>query len=91
MVSAGDFRNGMTFEMERYFAAVQPEMGMKAKRILEVNTEHPAWKAFDAARITNPEKAGKYAQILYNQALLIAGFPLPNPTEYTDLVTSLFD
>ena len=25
---------GMSFEMERYFSAVQPEMGMKAKRIL---------------------------------------------------------
>lgn len=88
-LSSGD--DGMTFEMERYFDAVQPGMGMKAKRILEVNTEHPAWKAFDAARITDPEKAKKYAEILYSQALLIAGFPLENPTEYTDLITSLFE
>lgn len=88
-LSSGD--DGMTFEMERYFAQVQPEMGMKAKRILEVNTEHPAFKAFDAARIASPEKAQKYAEILYQQALLIAGFPLENPTEYTDLVTSLFE
>lgn len=88
-LSSGD--DGMTFEMEKYFAAVQPEMGMKAKRILEVNTEHPAWKAFDAARIASPEKAKKYAEILYQQALLIAGFTLENPTEYTDLVTSLFE
>ena len=29
---------GMSFEMERYFSAVQPEMGMKAKRILEVTS-----------------------------------------------------
>ena len=88
-LTSGD--DGVTFEMERYFAAVQPEMGMKAKRILEVNTEHPAWKAFDAARITDPEKAKKYGEILYQQALLIAGFPLENPTEYTDLITSLWD
>lgn len=87
-LSSGE--DGITFEMEKYFSAVQPEMGMKAKRILEVNTEHPVWKAFDAARITEPEKAAKYAQILYSQALLIAGFPLENPTEYTDLVTSLW-
>ncbi|MDO4488611.1 MAG: molecular chaperone HtpG [Eubacteriales bacterium] len=82
---------GISFEMEKYFAAVQPEMNMKAKRILEINTEHPAFKAFDAARITDPEKAKKYAEVLYNQALLIAGFTLDNPTEYTDLVTSLFN
>ncbi len=37
---------GMSFEMERYFNAVQPEMGMKAKRILEVRTipPSPPWR-----------------------------------------------
>lgn len=37
---------GMSFEMERYFSAVQPEMGMKAKRILEVRTipPSPPWR-----------------------------------------------
>ena len=39
---------GMSFEMERYFNAVQPEMGMKAKRILEVNVDHPAFAALEA-------------------------------------------
>lgn len=81
---------GPSFEMEKYFAAVQPEMGVKAKKILEVNSEHPAFKALDAARIADPETAAKYAEILYSQALLIAGFKLDNPTEYTDLVTSLW-
>ena len=88
-LTSGD--DGITFEMEKYFAAVQPEMGMKAKRILEINTEHPAFKAFDAARIAEPDKAKKYAEIFYGQALLIAGLPLENPTEYTDLVTSLWE
>ena len=40
---------GMSFEMERYFNAVQPEMGMKAKRILEVNVDHPAFAALEAS------------------------------------------
>jgi len=44
----------------------------------------------EAARITEPDKAKKYAEVLYCQALLIAGLPLENPTEYTDLVTSLW-
>ena len=50
---------GMSFEMERYFNAVQPEMGMKAKRILEVNVDHPAFAALEAARASDPEKAKK--------------------------------
>ena len=81
---------GMSFEMERYFSAVQPEMGMKAKRILEVNVDHPAFAAMEAARASDPEKAKKYAQVLMNQAKLIAGLPIDDPSGYTDLLCSLW-
>lgn len=81
---------GITFEMEKYFTAVQPELGMKAKRILEINVDHPAFAAFETARTTDPDQAKKYAQILYNQACLIAGLPIENPSAYTDLICSLW-
>ncbi len=81
---------GMSFEMERYFSAIQPEMGMKAKRILELNVDHPAFAAMEAARVNNPEKAKKYAQVLMNQAKLIAGLPIDDPSGYTDLLCSLW-
>ena len=81
---------GVTFEMEKYFTAVQPELGLKAKRILEINVDHPAFLAFEAARATDPEKARKYAEILYNQAVLIAGMPIEDPSSYTDLLCSLW-
>ena len=81
---------GVTFEMEKYFTAVQPELGLKAKRILEINVDHPAFLAFETARVVDPEKAKKYAEILYNQALLIAGLPIDNPSAYTDLLCSLW-
>ena len=86
-LSAGE---GMSFEMERYFSAVQPELGMKAKRILELNTEHSAFAALEQARANDPEKAKKYAQILLNQAKLIAGLPIDDPSAYTDLLCSLW-
>ena len=81
---------GVTFEMEKYFTAVQPELGLRAKRILEINVDHPAFLAFEAARVTDPEKAKKYAEILYNQAMLIAGMPIEDPSSYTDLLCSLW-
>ena len=81
---------GLTFEMEKYFTAVQPDLGLKAKRILEVNTNHPAFATLESARETDPEKAKKYAEILYQQACLIAGLPIENPSDYTDLLCSLW-
>ena len=81
---------GLTFEMEKYFQAVQPELSMKAKRILEVNVAHPAFLKLESVRAADPELAKKYAEVLYNQALLIAGLPLADPSGYTDLVCSLW-
>ncbi len=81
---------GVSFEMERYFTAAQPEMGLKAKRILELNVDHPAFAALEGARANDPEKAKKYAQVLLNQAKLIAGLPIGDPSGYTDLLCSLW-
>ena len=80
---------GLSFEMEKYFQAVQPDASIKADRILELNVEHPAFQALEAAVEVDPEKAKTYAALLYNQALLIAGLPLEDPSGYTDLVCGL--
>lgn len=82
-------QGGISFEMEKYFSVVQPESGMKAQRVLEINMSHPAVKALKDKVTTNIEEAKKYVQLLYSQSLLIAGLPLENPSEYTDLVCSL--
>ena len=86
-ISSGD---GITFEMEKYFTAVNPELGMKAKRILELNVDHKAFLALDRARLDDPERAKKMCEILLNQALLIAGLPINDPSDYTDIVCSFF-
>ena len=80
---------GLSFEMEKYFQAVQPDASIKADRILELNVEHPAFQALETAVEADPEKAKTYAALLYNQALLIAGLPLEDPSGYTDLVCGL--
>ncbi len=80
---------GVSFEMEKYFQKVNPEMGLKAGRILEFNAEHPVFATLQVAVAQDPEKAKKYVQILFDQALLMADLPIENPTEYTDLICSL--
>ena len=80
---------GLSFEMEKYFQSVQPDSTIKADRILELNVEHPVFAALEAAVTADPDKAKKYAELLYDQALLIAGLPLDDPSGYTDLVCEL--
>ena len=80
---------GLSFEMEKYFQTIQPDTDIKADRILELNVDHAAFAALEAAVSADPEKAKKYATLLYNQALLIAGLPLEDPSAYTDLVCEL--
>ena len=80
---------GMSFEMEKYFKRLNPDMGMKAERILELNADHPVFTALQLATAQDPEKAKKYARILYTQALLMADLPVDDPSDYTDLVCEL--
>ena len=80
---------GFSFEMEKYFKNFQTPMPVKADRILELNTAHPAVQAMEQAMTSDREKAEVYAKLLYDQALLIAGLPLEDPSEYTDLVAGL--
>ena len=80
---------GITLEMEKYFAKMKTEQVMKAQKVLELNGEHKMFKALQEAFANDREKAAKLTKLLYSQALLIAGFSLENPTEYTDLVCSL--
>ena len=80
---------GMSFEMEKYFKRLNPDMGMKAERILELNADHPVFAALQLATAQDPEKAKKYARILYTQALLMADLPVDDPSDYTDLVCEL--
>ena len=48
---------GLSFEMEKYFQLMQPDSSIKAQRILELNTEHPAFTALENAVTADPEKA----------------------------------
>ena len=80
---------GMTFEMEKYFRRVSPEMQAKADRILELNPAHPVFAALQIAVAQDTEKAKKYVEILHAQALLMANLPVENAAAYTRLVCEL--
>ena len=81
--------SGMSFEMEKYLRRVNPEMDFPSQRILELNPEHPAVQAMQAALISDTQKAKDYAKLLCCQAQLLADLPLEDPMAYTELVCRL--
>lgn len=82
----------VTLEMEKYFQGVpgSDEGKLKATRILEVNTSHPAFAALKDAYADDKEKAEKLVKIMYAQASIMAGIPLDDAVGYSDLVFGLF-
>lgn len=84
-------KGGVSFEMEKYMALAQPEAMVRAERVLEINASHPAVNALIANITADKDKAEKYAKLLYTQAVIIAGLPVENPSEYADLVCSLMN
>jgi molecular chaperone HtpG len=56
------------------------------QRILEVNFEHPV---FEKLKTSTANLRKDLIEILYSQALLHEGSPLPNPTRYTQLISNL--
>ena len=80
---------GMSFEMEKYFQRINPEMAMKVDRVLQINPEHPVLKKLHGMITEDPEQAKKYAQLLYAQGLILADLPIQDAAAYTDLVCGL--
>jgi molecular chaperone HtpG len=60
---------------------------VQAKLVLEINPEHPVFARLN--EMTDTERIGKYAKLLYNQALLLEGMPIENPTEFSELICEL--
>ncbi len=83
LTSEGD----LTLEMEKILNSMPTDKKVQAKLVLEVNPEHPVF-----AHLTDMQdtaKIGKYAKLLYNQALLLEGMPIENPAEFSELICEL--
>ncbi len=79
----------ITLEMEKYFSSIPGDNKIKARRVLELNAAHPSFAALESAYASDREKAAKYSELLYFQALLLADQPLDEPLRFTQLISEL--
>ena len=83
LTSKGD----VSIEMQKVFDAMPNDLGIKAQTILEINEKHPISKKLKEL-YKNDDKTdfNNYTKILYSEACIIAGLPIDNPTEISDLI-----
>jgi molecular chaperone HtpG len=81
---------GLSFEMEKVLAQMpNADEKMKAKRILEINPEHPLLQTLRRVHSTQPEKLHDIAWLLYDQACLMEGLPIEDPMGFSKKLAQL--
>ena len=82
-------KGGLSLEMEKVFNAMPMEEKIQAERVLEINAKHPILETLTRAFEEDKDSVKKYAEILYDQALLIEGLPIEDPVAFSNAVCDL--
>ncbi len=85
LTSEGD----VSLEMEKVLNAMPNGESVKANKILEINENSKIADKLKELYASNSEELEKYTKILYNQARLIEGLSVENPTELTSLICEI--
>ena len=79
--------DGISINMAKTLNAMN-QGNIQANKILEINPDHELFKALAKVYETN-KNLSEYANLLYDQALLIAGLTIEDPLAYTKRVSDL--
>lgn len=81
---------GLSLEMEKVLNTMPGEnKGVKARRVLEINADHPVFHTLRELEVTDKEKLASYAKMLYTQALLIEGMAIDDPVAFSNQICEL--
>ncbi|MDY0140002.1 MAG: molecular chaperone HtpG, partial [Candidatus Izemoplasmatales bacterium] len=75
---------GLSFEMEKVMNQLPGDKNMKAVKILEINPKHELFRTIESLYENNDSSIEDYADILYNQALLIEGMEIKDPVGFSN-------
>ncbi|MBS4955521.1 MAG: molecular chaperone HtpG [Clostridium sp.] len=79
----------LSIEMEKLLNSMPNNQGVKAQKVLEINTHHEVFTALKGAYENDKDKFNLYTNLLYNQALLIEGLSISDPVEFTNNICKL--
>ncbi|MGL5123531.1 MAG: molecular chaperone HtpG [Fusobacteriaceae bacterium] len=76
----------VSLEMEKTLSEMQGNEGIKAEKVLELNSNHSIFKKLQNS---DGDELKKLVDILYNQGMLIEGFQIKNPVDFINKINSL--
>jgi molecular chaperone HtpG len=81
---------GSTFNMEQLLKGAN-QIAPKATKIMELNEKHKIFGVLQDIFETDKDspELKKYSELLYHQAMLIEGFELENPVEFSSLLSEM--
>lgn len=79
----------VSIEMEKILSAMPNNQGVKAQKVLEVNTNHEVFNSLKDALENDKDKFNLYTKLLYNQALLVEGLSIEDPVDFTNDICKL--
>ena len=82
-------KGSVSIEMEKVMNSMPTGEKVNAEKVLEINENHPIVSKLEDLYKNNKEEFDNYTKILYQQARLIEGLPVDNPTELTNLICNV--
>jgi len=79
----------LTTQMEKVLSQMTTDNKAKADKVLEINSAHAIFEKLQFLYDNDKDRLGTYADILYNQALLIEGMAVENPAEFVNKMCGL--
>lgn len=79
----------LSIEMEMTLNTMPQGGDVKAKKVLEINKNHPVYQKLQTYFEADDEQFALYTELLYNQARLIAGLPLDDVVAFTKNISKL--
>ena len=81
--------DGLSFEMQKVMEKIPTSKNLKADKVLEINPNHKLFETLENLYNDNDPSLSDYVKLLYDQALLIEGFPIKDPVEFSKKMCNL--
>lgn len=79
----------ISVEMEKILNSMPTDNKVKADIVLELNASHPVAEKLKTLYTEDKDSFNKFTKLLYDQARLIGGMTIENPSEFINMISEL--